>query len=409
MTSENPQSDSSVPAARMGLSRRAGTIALALIGTLAGLLLAEAAVAILYPQLYRRPPVWEFDSGLGWRHTPNASGRLVSPEFDVEVSINGAGLRERPVDRAKPPATSRILVFGDSFVEGWGVAAEECLSRRLEAHLIAPESAPRVQVLNFGVAGYGTDQASLFFESQGRHYAPDCVIIVFYSNDLWNNASRRGIGAERGYKPYFRPGRRGGLELRGVPVPRARFWDVGDEDPVSRWYRPDRYLVENWHLYALLRRVLAPEVTQGEQRAFYGGLYSADAAGEFAPVWDLTSRIIARFAERIRQSGARPLLVYAPSIVQVDGDHWRTKRELHGLVGEDYDLGKPNRILAAIAAQCDVPLVDLDPVFAAANQDPPLYFRDSHWTARGHELAARTMAEAVRGLRGLRDGEEGTR
>ena len=219
---------------------------------------------------------------------------------------------------------------------------------------------------------------------------------MFYGNDLWNNGSPRGMGAERGYKPYFRPTRDGRLQLRGVPVPNSRFWDRAAAGRAPVRQRLAWYLSERSHLFALVRAALSPEVSTGEQRAFYGGLYGVDETGEFTAVWDLSARLLAEFAARIRQSGARPLLVYAPSIAQVEEGHWRAKRDLHGLVGE-YDLSKPNRLLAVIAARHDLPFVDLGPAFAQAPESPDLYYGDSHWTPAGHALAARVLAEVLAG------------
>ncbi|MFH1570801.1 MAG: SGNH/GDSL hydrolase family protein, partial [Gemmatimonadota bacterium] len=373
------------------LRRGTAAAALAVLAAAAGLLLAEAGLALFHPQLYQRPKVWQYDDRLGWAHIPSASGRLVSPEFDVEITINADGLRDCKYGRRRPAGVERILVFGDSFAEGWGVEQDQPVSEQLEALLARADGSPP-EVLNCGVAGYGTDQELLLFGSLGRELTPDLAIVLFYGNDLWNNASPRGIGAERGYKPFFRPGPDGSLVLRGVPVPRSPFWDQESANRAPAGQRLERYLGERWHLYALARRALAPELSAGEQRAFYGGLYGLDAAGEYGQLWDLTARLLAEFQGQVRAAGAQLLLVYAPAIVQVDGADWRAKRQLHGLTG-DYDLQKPQRLLAAIAARHRIDFLDLGPTFAQQAQPEKLYFRDSHWTPAGHGLAAAAIAD----------------
>ena len=94
---------------------------LVVVGVLVGLSLGEALLGWLHPQLHRRPDVWQFDAHLGWSHVPAASGRLLSPEFDVEISINRDGLRDFDYPRQKTVGAQRILLLGDSFVEGWGI------------------------------------------------------------------------------------------------------------------------------------------------------------------------------------------------------------------------------------------------------------------------------------------------
>ena len=48
----------------------------------------------------------------------------MTPEFSVEIAINSAGLRDSEYAQAKEPGVRRILLFGDSFAEGWGLRAQ---------------------------------------------------------------------------------------------------------------------------------------------------------------------------------------------------------------------------------------------------------------------------------------------
>lgn len=360
---------------------------LALAGVLAGLVWCEAGLRFFAPQVYRRPLVWQFDPELGWNHRPSSSGWLVSPEFSVEYRINSAGLRDREVIQEKRPGQRRLLCFGDSFIEGWGVQQEERVSEGLAAHLSG------VEVINFGVAGYGTDQEWLLFQRQGQQYQPDLVVLFFYGNDLWNNAARQGIGAERGYKPFFELGPGGRLQLSGVPVRKVPFWDQGG----GPWQRElETYLQEHWHLYALLRKVMAPEIPVQQQGRYYEGLYGK---GEDQAVgnWELTGRLLDAFARSVQGSGAQLLLVYVPALVQIEDEDWKMKRELHGLVGE-YDLLKPDRQLRRLAEGYHIPFLDLYPAFREQAHTQTLYHRDSHWNARGHALAAGEVAVFVQTL-----------
>ena len=117
----------------MGL--RVGKIGLGVAGLLVGLLLGEGLLGLVAPQVHRRPRVWEFDSELGWRHIPGAAGEMVTPEFELEIAVNIDGLRDREYARDRTPNSWRLLAFGDSFVEGWGVALEHSVSKRLEVDL----------------------------------------------------------------------------------------------------------------------------------------------------------------------------------------------------------------------------------------------------------------------------------
>ena len=372
---------------------RVGKSLLALLAFLVGLLLCEGLVAMLYPQLFVRPKVWQFDSKLGWAHIPNATGHLIKPEFDVEYTISSAGLRDREYTREKPQGIRRLLLFGDSFAEGWGVEMAETVGRRLELALNSNQTDPIFQVLNFGVAGFGTDQELLYFDEVGRHYDPDHLLVLFYPNDLLNNVSQRGIGAERGFKPQFTLDRPGRLKLRGVPVPRSAYWSDGGGADLPWSATLMRYLTGNWHLAALVNKSMSPPLPRGQSQMFYDALYGTKPDSRTVRMWHLSAKVLEVFRARALEAGAEMHLVYVPAIVQIEDEDWRRKRDLHGLIGE-FDLKKPNREIAKIAERYDVQLVDLYPGFKGSGDK--LYYDESHWNRSGHGLAAELIADHLR-------------
>ena len=371
---------------------RAAKLILGSVSLVIGLLICEALLGWLKPQLYRRPQVWQFDVALGWEHIPRASGWLAKPEFEVEFRINGAGLRDLDYSRKRPVEGKRLLVMGDSFAEGWGVQLEESVSKQLEKKLQKTTPNKIFEVLNFGVAGYGTDQEMLFFEELGRFYQPDKVVVLFYVNDLINNANRQGIGAERGYKPYFRMGRDGRLQLRGVPVRKTPFWDENFWATRPWQERLLRHLSQRWNLYALVNKSLAPEVPRAQRQKFYESLYGTQSNRSLDQMWELTGKLLQAFDARVQEAGAQMLLVYVPAIVQVEETNWRSKRDLYGLIGE-FDLQKPNREIARLAAAYGIPLLDLYEPFMRVSEREELYYRESHWNVRGHALAANLIGD----------------
>ena len=108
------------------------------------------------------------------------------------IRINRYGFRHGERAPAKPPGTWRVAVLGDSFIEAFQVPDEQTFCAQLERRLqdCAFLADRRVEVLNFGVSGYGTAQELLMLRHYVWQYEPDLVVLaVFPGNDLRNNSA----------------------------------------------------------------------------------------------------------------------------------------------------------------------------------------------------------------------------
>jgi lysophospholipase L1-like esterase len=145
------------------------------------LLLLEIGIRVYASFLVPRMMI--LDDKLGWRHASDASKTFVN-EFGetalVRQNAHGHRGKYRPV--AKQAGSYRLLVLGDSFTEGVHVGEEQLFTARME------EAAPALEVLNAGVGGYGTVQEYLYLANEGLELRPDLVILMFYPNDLTDNA-----------------------------------------------------------------------------------------------------------------------------------------------------------------------------------------------------------------------------
>jgi len=95
---------------------------------------------------------------------------------------NSHGQRDRERTLHKPDGVRRVLLLGDSVVEGYGLRESETISHRLE-ELFADEA---TEVLNFGVSAYCTRAEIELLEEKGLQFNPDVVVLVFVENDFDN-------------------------------------------------------------------------------------------------------------------------------------------------------------------------------------------------------------------------------
>ena len=92
---------------------------------------------------------------------------------------NSLGLNDR--DWGPNTAGPRILVLGDSYVEGAGVSRQERFCSRLEAGL--RKSRPDAHVLAGGRCGWNTQDEEQFLLRHGGDLAPDVVLVAYVLND----------------------------------------------------------------------------------------------------------------------------------------------------------------------------------------------------------------------------------
>jgi hypothetical protein len=371
---------------------------------LAVALALEGALRVFWPQdLPFFSALFVEDPAVGMRHLPHTRAPMGSEtDGPVPVRINSRGYRGREYAWDAPPGF-RILGLGDSFAFGFGVKEEETYLARIEDAL----ADRHVEVINAGLAGMGPDNEARLLAADGPRLRPNLVLVGFYvGNDLIDAATgvartRLRNGApivpdailERWYRP-LRPG-------RILPQPLARPTPGGLDLPLPF----KDILRKHSHLYRLVtgrvgrlqlaRRAAAPgtaaktpleEFNPFRQEAFCLKSYPP----EFDGAWEKAKEALGEIKTWCDAHGARLAVVVIPTEAQVYPERWDDVRRRFALRDEDFDLEKPQRILAEHAAAGGIPLIDLLPVLRAARATGvPLYFRrDIHWTPRGHAVAA---------------------
>jgi hypothetical protein len=131
-----------------------------------------------YDEMVPESSYYVHDPLLGWtvgRSRSDKNGQDLSSSEGLRsprVGMSFADARARHAGLSTLPASIRVALVGDSMTFGWEVRCEETWGHLLEGLL-----QPHVQVLNFGVVGYGLNQAFLRYEKDVRPWHPQIVII----------------------------------------------------------------------------------------------------------------------------------------------------------------------------------------------------------------------------------------
>lgn len=368
---------------------------LAVLGTasLVTLLLAEgvlrfAAHRVLHGgewatagQIFRKvdPPV-------GFSLEPGSTQLLVTGgAYTSRATINSAGMRDVEHALNPAPGVKRILVLGDSFMFGQGVRMDETLPRRLAAML------PGVEVINTGTPGYDLGQYYLLYEDRAYRYQPDLVLVGFFINDL-ARARELDVTYDADGLPvsYQRSPEMIAKDIAGAPR--------GITGAVSSWFREHSllYVLVRRHLDGLMAGRRRPPRSAEDRAADtpYLSVFRRPGsdAGETAD-WDRADRILDALERSVQDHGARFAVILIPAPFQTSDAAFEAWLEWAGASKEGLSRREPQDRVMSWCARSDTPCLDLLPVFEKGDRDELYFPYDMHWTAKGHERAARAVAD----------------
>ena len=328
-----------------------------ILGLIAAALIVEALARLFFPHWAPRTGsismFWHHDPLLGWSHIPNSVGAFDSHGFESTVRINSKGFRdvERTYDRDE--SKYRIVVLGDSMVWGWGVQQEETFVALLE------KQCPRIEALNLGVSGYGTDQELLLFRKEVVRYKPQFVVVVVMDNDFQTNVRKAlFLGYE---KPIFKFDNTGRAVLTNTPVPEPNAFVRLVSIPIR-------------HSYVLNQAARAYEqVNLWQNSLSVSGSRPTNETKTFPanPEEGITSALLVEMQEEAERVNAKLILVLADRMGEL------------GLRLEEFCRSK------------NIPTVRLDPVFPE-DEAKKLHLPDGvHWSVLGHQRVANQLLRYV--------------
>jgi lysophospholipase L1-like esterase len=317
--------------------------------------------------LAQAQPFWQdINADFGVWHPANARYRHHKSCFDLTYTSNAHGMRDRDVELAS--SASRVVVLGDSFVEGWGVADEHRFTERLAA-------LTGVAHLNFGVSGdFGSTQAYLLYKTLASRFDHRAVILaILPQNDFRDDMplpQRLRRGAR--HRPY----------LIGNYPDYALRYPAGGWPPDRQWsWQVKNVLREFW----LTFRAADHAVGLGQQAiAFWRKSKMFDPLHSFYFDYAPEQLDRLRYAiERIKAiAGDRAMLIVT---IPHDMDYRRA-----AVAGGTPPL---TRALADLARTLGIAYADLLERSNAEEREQYFLSCDPHWSEAGHRLAAEVIAE----------------
>lgn len=387
-------SSTKVSGTRRGLPRLAGNLVLAGLALLAALLLCELLLRLLgvtYPVFNQADPI------RGVVHIPGAKSR---PGSDGKswVEINRDGMRGPDVALDHPKGTFRIALLGDSFIEAFEVPFDSTVGEILARRLSASRGTP-VEVLNFGVGGYGTTQELLTLQHQVWKYSPDLVLLaVTTGNDIADNYRPLNRGD---YRPYY--------FFRGAELALdSSFLSSKEYRNRAVWTTRLLGAVEHSRLVQLVNRVrhtrrkgerqrTNAEAAPGDEVGLYDEVYMPPKTPQWQEAWRVTEGVLRLMGDECRRKGTPFAIVTLTKGIQVSPVREQKEEFLRQLGAKDFYY--PERRLSEFGKREGIPVLNLAPAMAEQAEQRHVFFhahQDSlgigHWNQEGHQMAAELIA-----------------
>lgn len=362
----------------------------------AALVIAEIALRFVIV----RPIFYIYDHDTGWTLNPGAAG-WQRQEGTAWLAINREGLRGPEISVRKPPGTVRIAVLGDSFTEAQQVAQQSTFCAVMQRKLGACLKPRAVQVLNFGVDGYGTTQELITLRKHVWQFDPDVVVLAFFTgNDMRNNSVT--LEGDK-CRPFFVT-RDGGITLGGPFVDSAWFRFQCRMRFESRFSRVIALLS---HARVLIRdrirarRARVHPAVRGRELGISEAIYRAPDDAAWRDAWKVTEQQIVLMSREVASHHVPFLVLTLSNGIQVYPDVAVRAAYMRHLGVSD--LFYSDRRLQALGAREGIAVLNLaEPMqrWADAHHEFLHGFRGTqagtgHWNAAGHELAGTLIAQRL--------------
>ncbi len=277
------------------------------------------------------PPLFQKDDAIEYVMKPGTYHR-----FGHAIHINRWSQRSPDIEAKKSdPNELRVLVIGDSVVNGGALLDDAQIATRLLEDALRTQLARPVRVLNIAVGSWGPQNQLAYLQKFGTFDAA-AAVVVWNSHDAWDVPRFDGLRADQ---PQRRPSLAVGELLTRYALPR-------------------------------LRRS-APPAPAPTDNDFDQAMQSAIDLIAFTRSQNLPIAIVLH----------------------------ETRSEIEGKSHADHSLGRGRQLLKDMVTTTGIPLSFTRTQFAPAlTQGDAVFQDDIHPTASGQKLLAECLDQAVRPL-----------
>lgn len=357
------------------------TLALLAAAIAVGFIVVEILVRLFLPQQLHvsRPDVWSPADVFGYRHPARADTRINEGGGKVHFVTDDNGYRINTLAEGACEPEARILMLGDSFLEGLKVEEDRTIPvyarQFLEAH-----HGFCARIDNSGVSSWTPNHYYLEARRALRRSRYDIgVVFVYVGNDV--------IESEVDSFPPRPPNPRRSLRLPDS-LDRGELADAFVK-PVNDFLRTRS------QSYMLFKTRLRQRVRRARQGRYFPEIYLASTAD--SPRWKVTASVCAKIQSEFERHETPVFFVLIPVFYQVDVGYFDDYVARCGFAPDTVDVDQPNRLLAREFVARGLEVLDpLDLMRRNRRQGVDMYSGwDPHFTEEGNLFMAEYISPAI--------------
>ena len=361
----------------MTKKRASPNLILLCVTVILALIVAEVFFRFSGTELNRIKP----DPNLVYRYIPGITFSTKTNDFVNNVSINSYGFNDKEWAEKEE---NRILIVGDSFVEGYHVPFEKHFARRLEQNLSSFE------ILSAGVSSWDTATEIKYLELEGVNLAPDIVILQMYvGNDIYDNYRKGLFSIEDGKLKDNTP----------IKVPNSKKMLLFFSTYSALAKRIADFLTfspAGMRITRMLRGTSTKETSEDACVKYM--LFTEDKNNEYREGFEILDKLLDRFENHAEKNNYIPIVLPIPKKEQVVDTLWEqfageydeecgTKGELQ----RDY----PQQWLLENTPE-NITIIDPYAILTQKDANNTFYFKNNlHLNEKGHEILSEILAEVL--------------
>ncbi|MDO8634603.1 MAG: SGNH/GDSL hydrolase family protein [archaeon] len=320
----------------------------------------------------------EFSAELHHQNKPNFSGELVQPEWKMSVKTNSIGLRGGEISQ-KTPGKTRILLLGDSFTFGYGVAEGETFGKTTEKKL-----GEHFEVINAGAISYSPMLEYLQLKKIFGKINPDIVVLNFDMSDVQDDYEYEKEAVSNDGTLFFpQPSPSAGFSLVSFAknLKTITFLKTSILDP----------LVLALPVKGLIETDL-PTIGKIESDRYAITRENANL-GEH---WQRTFKYIKKIADYSAEKNVKFILHAYPYGHQVNEKAWDYGRYFWGLKRGTIYSNEPFEKLEKFSSENQITFISSFEAIKHASAEKKLYFDyDGHFNPEGHKVLGDFLAKKI--------------